>query len=248
MSSNYTGVPTATQSPSPAPGLYVAPILNLPTDGDALNVSSVLQPFKAVADWAAWASTMFAAIKGVTEWVNTVTYPAGSVVVRPFASVDAHIYLALQNNANSDPATTPAAWKRIDWGSTDIAAKGGVLVTGTHSTGIVCSHGATCSGAYMLKFASDTMRMITFPVVGISNGTYTDVDLNGCDETFASAVVSGTCSPTSGSMTVVPQCWLNLNIGGDRNVVRVYAVYSQLDSGGGSYPLLMDVSVTLWGA
>jgi len=244
MASNYTGVPTATQSPSPAPGTYVAPILNLPSDGDTLNVSSVLQSFKALADWSAWASTMFAALKGVTEWVTTVSYGAGSVVVRPYGDVEAHVYLAIQNNLNSDPATTPTVWKRIDWSADDVASMGGVLVTGA---GIVCSHGATSPGAYMLKFAGDTLRMITFRVDNAPVNNYTDIDLNGCAAHFMTAAYTASVTLAQTGSTSIGQLGVSLNSGSDKNVIRLmcYGNYALITGG---YGATYSAFVTLLGA
>ncbi len=50
MSTNFTGLPTTAESPSPAPSPGVAPIVSLPDDGDALNVASVNQIHRALAN------------------------------------------------------------------------------------------------------------------------------------------------------------------------------------------------------
>lgn len=57
MSSNYTGNPTATQTPGSAPGSGVLPILVLPSDGDADNAASVAQAFRECADFIGWLTT-----------------------------------------------------------------------------------------------------------------------------------------------------------------------------------------------
>ena len=54
MSFPYTPDPGATQPPSPPPGRTVDPIPELPADGDALNVASVNQDFKVLADFIAY--------------------------------------------------------------------------------------------------------------------------------------------------------------------------------------------------
>ncbi len=54
MSTNYSGNSTATQSPSPAPGVGYVPIFTLPNDGDPLNAASIAQALKAGADGLAW--------------------------------------------------------------------------------------------------------------------------------------------------------------------------------------------------
>lgn len=54
MPSQYTGNPTATQTPSPPPTPGALPIFNLPVDGDDYAVSSIYQSLKATADFLAW--------------------------------------------------------------------------------------------------------------------------------------------------------------------------------------------------
>jgi hypothetical protein len=57
VSTNYTGDPSATQSPGPTPGPGVIPIMNLPADGDPLAAASVAQAFKESADYIAYIQT-----------------------------------------------------------------------------------------------------------------------------------------------------------------------------------------------
>src|SRR5262245_1392722 len=54
MPSNYTSDPTATQSPSSAPGQDVLPIARLPVDGDPANVASIYQTLKMLTDGLGW--------------------------------------------------------------------------------------------------------------------------------------------------------------------------------------------------
>ena len=54
MPSNYTGNATATQAPAATPAYGVAPIVVIPADGEALNVASIAQAFKAAADYIAY--------------------------------------------------------------------------------------------------------------------------------------------------------------------------------------------------
>lgn len=54
MSLDYTGDPTATQAPSPAPAQDAEPVGRLPVDGEAANVASIYQQFKALLDFSAW--------------------------------------------------------------------------------------------------------------------------------------------------------------------------------------------------
>lgn len=54
MPTNYTGLKTNTQSPSPTPNPAVSPVLSLPVDGDPENAASIAQALKALADLEDW--------------------------------------------------------------------------------------------------------------------------------------------------------------------------------------------------
>jgi hypothetical protein len=54
LSTNYTGVATATQAPGPQPALNAVPVVVLPADGDAANAASIAQAHKESADFLAW--------------------------------------------------------------------------------------------------------------------------------------------------------------------------------------------------
>lgn len=54
MPTNYTGSPTAAQSPSPAPGPGVDPIVTIPLSGEGATAASVTQMVKVPADNIAW--------------------------------------------------------------------------------------------------------------------------------------------------------------------------------------------------
>lgn len=59
MSTNYTGVPSATQAPASPPPAGVAPELVLPADGDPANAASIAQALKVVADYIAFLQSPF---------------------------------------------------------------------------------------------------------------------------------------------------------------------------------------------
>jgi hypothetical protein len=54
MPTSYSGDPTASETPSPAPGPGAVPITKIPIDGEALNASSISQALKTLADFSAW--------------------------------------------------------------------------------------------------------------------------------------------------------------------------------------------------
>lgn len=54
MATTYTPDPTATQAPASQPDPDDFPIMDLPSNGDAVDVSGVLQAWKALGDFIAW--------------------------------------------------------------------------------------------------------------------------------------------------------------------------------------------------
>jgi hypothetical protein len=240
MPSNYTGNPTAAQPPSPAPSLGGAPILALPVAGEKRNVSSIAQSFKTLADWSAWAASSLLRIRGIFAWLSSATYQAGDVAID---NLDQHIYRALSTNGNMQPSTSPSIWERIDWSQSDLN-QGAVLVTAT--TGFTASHGAAIGSVYMLKFASDTLRMITFVVGGVQINTYTDIDLSGATTSFPNAIYSGQCTAFVSAGTP-GRVWLSPNIGMNCNVVRLTCSGGTLLDEYSTYATTCNVAVTLWG-
>lgn len=86
MSSQYTGNPTATQSPAPTPALGNYPIEVLPADGDALNASSVAQAFKVCADFIAFIQLAISKILTTTySMLGLVVDGTGEQTVSPVA-------------------------------------------------------------------------------------------------------------------------------------------------------------------
>lgn len=57
MSTTYPGSPTATQAPSVPPTPGVVPSVVVPADGEPLNVASISQALKVLADFEAWLLT-----------------------------------------------------------------------------------------------------------------------------------------------------------------------------------------------
>lgn len=54
MAFDFTGDPTAAESPSASPGAGVAPILRIPEDADAFDIAALEQPLKTLANNDAW--------------------------------------------------------------------------------------------------------------------------------------------------------------------------------------------------
>lgn len=54
MSTNYTGNPTATESPAAQPSPGIPPIVVIPADGDSVSAASVAQGYKVLADYMSY--------------------------------------------------------------------------------------------------------------------------------------------------------------------------------------------------
>lgn len=232
MASNYTGSPTASESPSPAPGLGLAPILSLPTTGDPRNVASILQPFKTLADWSAWLTATLGNYRGVTIWSNTDTYAVGVLVVDP---TNLHLYRCCSSNTNQQPsASTDGTWKRIDYTADDIAYLTVQLITSTGP--ISCSHGATVSGAKMLMSASTGFSLVFFRVDNAPANGYTDIDLTGSGVAFLNATLGASATLAQTASSSIGQVGVALNSGSSFNVIRLMsnANYVVITPGGGS--------------
>jgi hypothetical protein len=114
MASQYTGNPTATQAPSPAPSFNADPIGNLPADGDTLNASSVAQAFKVPLDWIAFLRRILGKYMGVTEWDANMTYFEGQMV---WYGTNGNTYMATTTVSGTAP-TDETKWSR--WAFTKV--------------------------------------------------------------------------------------------------------------------------------
>lgn len=91
MSSNYTGNPTATEAPAAAPSPGTAPIIVLPSDGDAASAASVAQALKCLADYVAFLQSDVQRSHFTEEWMVSQTNfaTAGLLTNQPSWSVTA---------------------------------------------------------------------------------------------------------------------------------------------------------------
>ena len=219
MPSNYTGVPTAAEAPAAAPGYGVDVMLALPIDAEPANASSTEQPFKALADWAAWARDKLFTLRGIYAWLSSVTYNAGNVVID---NLDQHIYRALSTNGNMQPSSSPSVWSRIDWSAAEMAS---LTVRQYAAYGeATATNGAVVQQITRLSYNSDAMRKLDFQVWGVPTNSYTTIDLNPCADTkFATSCRSGQVSLLSGGWQYGGQVGLNIAVGGDHNKIIVWA-------------------------
>lgn len=67
---NYTGDPTATEAPSAPPTPGVAPIVDLPADGDPTNAATFVQGYKVAVDFIAWLMKPRATLGSWTEEIT----------------------------------------------------------------------------------------------------------------------------------------------------------------------------------
>ena len=238
MPSTYTGNPTAAQSPSPAPNPTNPIILNLPTDGDDLNVSSILQALKAVGDWIMWLVGLIIPIQGVRTWSATTTYALNDMVVGP----DHLTYKSsVGANLNNTPASSSGAWDR--WGHTPLEVQQGTVIMDSGTSGISCTNGASVSTSFVSKYNDDIFRRVDFTIDAIPAGSNTTVDLSGSSTKFASYVKTGSCSLLSGGHAYGGQCGMQINIGGGPNVLTVWHYKNP-----GDPDTAVSVAVSLLGA
>jgi hypothetical protein len=217
MPSNYSGNPSAAQPPSPVPNSDDVPILALPNDGEDLNVSSVIQAFKTLADWIAWIITLVIHVKGVRRYSNTWTYTTGDLVEDPF---DYLTYKSLNVQTGVTPHGNPSSWKL--WGHDEDAVRATtVLVTETSGFGVTATNGASVGEVILASYNNGAIKRIDLVVDNVPGGA-TVVDLNGSAIKFANSVRGGTASMLSGGGSYGGQVGLNLAYSGDKNKVLVW--------------------------
>jgi hypothetical protein len=238
MASNYTGNPTASQTPSPNPGFGAAPILHLPVDGEPLNVASIYQGLKALADWTAWLTVALSPYRGVTNWSGSnPDYTVNDIVID---GSDNHLYQCIYSPPDTGfaPHSNPTYWKRIDWSEQDVQA---IAAKQTAVLGdITASHGGSVAGSYEVAFNRGGLKCIMFDVANVPRNSYSDVDLNGSATKFSTFCCAGFATDNTMS-SYGGTCGLYRNLGGDRNVHRVWSSQSSPNP-------TTTVSVQLWGA
>lgn len=236
MPDTYTGNATSEHAPSPAPALDHEVKIQVPTDGDPPSGSTFQQPYEVLADWVEFLRGTQSTYRGLRAWDSAATYTAGMTVV---SAVDSCQYRALRTNANQNPSFSPDDWTRCDYGYAEIMAM--TSDTEVADTGIACSHGAA-GRSTMIKFKGGIFNVILLSVQGIPVNNYTDVDLNASTTKFASTCYGGLPGLMSGGYQYGGQVGININIGSDENVVRVWH-----KKGSGDPATTVTVGVVLFG-
>lgn len=144
MADQYTGDRTTAQLPGSVPNEGVSPIGVLPTDGDDLNASSVLQAFKELLDFVDYCTHRFQMFPGVREYEASRTYAAGMMCL----STDGMTYRVKTGQTSTGvlPQSDTAKWERWGYSSTELAA---AFPFGTSGTGQV-----TLPGGFQAKWAT----------------------------------------------------------------------------------------------
>lgn len=123
MASQYTGDPTATQAPSPTPGMGVYPIGNLPVDGDTLNASAFAQAYKVCLDYIAFLQSKM--IFGIPPWDATTSYHSLSIVAWRTSDGGTGYVYRVKSGHSPDAGTLPndtTHWERWGWSKTELEA------------------------------------------------------------------------------------------------------------------------------
>jgi hypothetical protein len=120
---NYTGVPSSTQPPSPTPGAGVAPIVALPNDGEPANAASVAQAYKVLADFIAHSQASsrpdVAVISSGSSGFTAPSYNAFGGTVAPSGALHHSDGLRVVIQVQAGGAVGVATFKTsIDGGST----------------------------------------------------------------------------------------------------------------------------------
>lgn len=120
MANQYTGDRTSAQLPGSVPNDGVSPIGVLPTDGDDLNASSVLQVLKEALDFIDYCTHRFQDFMGVRAYDASRTYTAGMMCL----DEDGMTYRvkAGQSSTNIRPANDGTKWERWGYSATELAA------------------------------------------------------------------------------------------------------------------------------
>ena len=239
MPSNYSGNPGSQQAPGDVPGPDSNMILALPNDGELHNVSSILQPFKELADWFVWLKNLVTPVVGVRRWSSGTTYAAGDLTVYGTNSLT---YQALSSNTNWQPDISPDVWAR--WGHDDNTIQDVAVKVYEDLTGITCTFGASVTDAFRFSYNRDGYRRLEMMVHSVPANNYTTVNLNGAANVkFRSYCRTGQVSILAGSNAYGGEMGLSLNLQGDPNL---FAVWWKKGAGDGS--TLSYAGVTLLGA
>jgi len=238
MPSAYTPDPTATQSPSPAPSLddAINMILNLPTDADNLNASSIAQAFKALGDWSTFIKKALSPYRGTRLWNSTTTYSKGMTVLNP---VDDRIYRSMIDaNTNITPIGHEGAWAQCDYSASEISGISGAISNETVYPTV--SGGASCTKSLKLSFGSGGFSLIFMVLQNVPYANSVNVDMSAADNKFTSTCNGGFTSMMSDGFTHGGVCGYNPVT--DPNVFSIWA--TQITTGAAH---VCTVGVLLWG-
>lgn len=154
MATQYTGDRTTIEIPAAKPNDGVSPIGVMPDDGDDLNASSVLQPFKVCLDFIDYCTHRFETFPGVRDYDAVRTYTAGMMCL----STDGMTYRvkAGQTSTNVVPQTDTAKWERWGYSQTEIANGSG------DATGLITTINgtATITNARMMCFPGSDEKIV----------------------------------------------------------------------------------------
>lgn len=202
MATQYTGDRTALEIPASIPDDGVSPIAVVPEDGDDLNASSVLQPFKVAMDFIDYCTHRFTTFPGVRDYEAARTYTAGMMCL----STDGMTYRVKtgQSSINILPQDNATKWERWGYSDTELAAAIPYNTTGTGQIAF--------PGGFMLKWAAciandlpteaTASKVYTFPQafahaclgVWLQPSSYSVSHDAGCPQVLAGSLTASQCT------------------------------------------------------
>jgi hypothetical protein len=240
MPTEYTGVATNSHSPSPIPAFNHVVQISVPVDGDPASADVLNQPAKVLADWADFLTHELGFYQGVTEWTITHAYVVGNMVVdttdhRCYRCVSAHT-----STLENMPSANAGKWEQADFSSAEIQDISASPIYS--SSGITCSHGASAGYTVAAKLFRDVVRVIFLVINNVPLDGSTNIDLNGATTKFASSCLGAVPGIMSSGWQYPHRCGANINVGGDKNVLTVWAAKDGSDSN-----TVATVGLIAWG-
>lgn len=215
MSTNYTGNPSATESPSPAPAPGVIPVVSLPSDGDAASAASVAQAMKTPADFIGHVQTAVrldtAVVPASGSGFSAVGYSSFGGTVTPSGSVKTNTGTRFVIQIQTGGAVGTATFKTSTDGGNTYGALQTTAASMTDATsGITLAFAGTMTANGTASFRSANTPLAQWQDVAGNNRLLVDPfgmpsgRFNRWDEDWATEIAS-TYNTDQSPMTKTPR-------------------------------------------
>ena len=248
MSSTYTGNSVGVQSPASAPGYGVHPQIVLPADGDALNVSAILQAFKCLADYGDWLQVQLGGLRGIRPWSGTVVNNVGDLVQDPD---DLQVYRCktpAHTSGMNNPSNDNVNWEQ--WGFTiEQMPYTRVLTLGDQASNGITSVGGGSATSDVIEFVyggeAGSRKAFEFTQTNVPSNGEVIVDFSGLTgaRPLTIGLSTGVASMVSGSAAYGGQVGLRFNVDGNAKKIAIW-----YKAGVGNSTAFANVGLRLLGA